>query len=48
MYDSRQSSKKKAEVVSVLEQEKSAHKVQRHSKNDHPLFTAAVKEIMQS
>ncbi len=46
-HDPRHSSKKTAEVVSVLEPEKSAHKVQRHLKNDLLLFTP-LKENLQS
>jgi len=39
--------KKTAEIVSVLEAEKSAHKVQRHSKKRLLLFTQ-LKENLQS
>ncbi len=46
-HDPRHSSKKTAEVISVLEPEKSAHKVQRHLKNDLLLFTP-LKENLQS
>ena len=46
-HDPRHSSKKTAEVVSVLEPEKSAHKVRRHLKNDLLLFTP-LKENLQS